>query len=202
MNTARDREPADGNDDVEVKGSVDSDQATRLNPAAGVEPVLDAPQALLNRLRDASRERGNIRIPASRRRAPGGTKRKYTVDGIYTGRDPEGLGSVFTRMLSDRGWNSPVAVGSVMARWEELVGPEISAHCRPESFDGQTVIVRCDSTTWAAQLRLMSLSLLQRFDAELGPAVVTKISVLGPSAPSWKKGNRSVAGRGPRDTYG
>ncbi|MDP4886606.1 MAG: DUF721 domain-containing protein, partial [Aquiluna sp.] len=25
---------------------------------------------------------------------------------------------------------------------------------------------------------------------------------IGPSAPSWKKGPRSVPGRGPRDTYG
>ena len=26
--------------------------------------------------------------------------------------------------------------------------------------------------------------------------------VVGPEAPSWKKGRRSVPGRGPRDTYG
>jgi predicted nucleic acid-binding Zn ribbon protein len=31
---------------------------------------------------------------------------------------------------------------------------------------------------------------------------ITQIRFLGPNAPSWKKGPRSVPGRGPRDTYG
>jgi predicted nucleic acid-binding Zn ribbon protein len=121
---------------------------------------------------------------------------------VYGGRDPEGLGKVFNRLLSERGWNSPVAVGSVLARWTELVGSEIAGNCHPESFDGTTVLVRCDSTAWATQLRLISPDLLRRFDAELGQGVVTRISVVGPAGPSWRKGGRSVKGRGPRDTYG
>ena len=32
--------------------------------------------------------------------------------------------------------------------------------------------------------------------------VVSEIRFVGPTAPSWKKGPRSVPGRGPRDTYG
>ncbi|MCU1553200.1 MAG: hypothetical protein JWM13_686, partial [Arthrobacter sp.] len=51
-------------------------------------------------------------------------------------------------------------------------------------------------------LRLLSFSLLEKFRAELGDGVVTKIQVLGPAAPSWRKGSRTVNGRGPRDTYG
>jgi len=31
---------------------------------------------------------------------------------------------------------------------------------------------------------------------------VTRVLVVGPEAPNWKKGRRSVPGRGPRDTYG
>ena len=95
-----------------------------------------------------------------------------------------------------------MAVGSVMAQWDTLVGADIAAHCQPESFDDTTLHVRCDSTTWATQLRLLSSSLLAKFDADLGHGVVTKIMVLGPSAPSWRKGFRHVKGRGPRDTYG
>ncbi|MER2138161.1 MAG: DUF721 domain-containing protein, partial [Arthrobacter sp.] len=29
-----------------------------------------------------------------------------------------------------------------------------------------------------------------------------RIEVIGPAAPNWRKGLRSVKGRGPRDTYG
>ena len=60
----------------------------------------------------------------------------------------------------------------------------------------------CSKAAWAAQLKLLSHSLLKRFDEELGQGVVTIIRVLGPSAPNWRHGFRSVPGRGPRDTYG
>src|SRR5690606_14568335 len=99
-------------------------------------------------------------------------------------------------------WSSPLAVGSVMAQWDALVGPEIAAHCPPATSEVTTLHIRCDSTSWATQLRLPSPSLLAKFDATLGRAVVAKLMVLGPTAPSWRKGFRHVKGRGPRDTYG
>ena len=35
-----------------------------------------------------------------------------------------------------------------------------------------------------------------------GLEAVRKVTVLGPSAPSWKRGALRIKGRGPRDTYG
>lgn len=163
---------------------------------------IDAPQATLNRMREAAISRGDRRAPAARARSGRRPARSGTRSEQYTGRDPQGLNSVVNRLVKERGWSSPVAVGSVMSRWDELVGGEIAAHCRPESFAGTEVQVRCDSTAWATQLRLLRSSLLARFDADLGVGVVTKIQVIGPVAPNWRKGFRSVSGRGPRDTYG
>ena len=161
----------------------------------------DAAQAQLNRMRDAARARGEHRTAGPRRKgAP--RRRQPFVPGEYVGRDPQGLGSVFSRFVSERGWNSPVAVGSVISRWDELVGREVAAHCRPETFSDTTLQVRCDSTAWATQLRLLRPALIARFDEALGAGVVTHIQVLGPAAPNWRKGARSVKGRGPRDTYG
>ena len=170
---------------------------------------IDAAQAALNRMRDAAAARGEIRrkapprsgtaprsLPAARGE-PAGSRQFHG-----TGRDPLGLGKVVGRLVAERGWSSPVAVGSVMAQWAVLVGPEISAHCTPESFTDTTLHVRTDSTAWATQLRLLSSSLLEKFRTELGDGVVTSIQVLGPAAPSWRKGLRTVNGRGPRDTYG
>ena len=169
---------------------------------------IDAPQAALNRMREAAAARGEIRRKAPPAAGASKTKRGGIRDtrGFSqfhsTGRDPLGLGKVVGRLVAERGWTSPVAVGSVMAEWATLVGPEISAHCTPESFTDTTLHVRCDSTAWATQLRLLSISLLEKFRTELGDGVVTSIQVLGPSAPSWRKGGRTVNGRGPRDTYG
>ncbi|HET6241289.1 MAG TPA: DciA family protein, partial [Arthrobacter sp.] len=123
---------------------------------------IDAAQAALNRMRDAAAARGEIRRKAPPRpgaapqkpgRSSGGTRGFGQFHG--TGRDPLGLGKVVGRLVAERGWSSPVAVGSVMAQWGALVGPEISAHCTPESFTDTTLHVRCDSTAWATQLRLL-----------------------------------------------
>ncbi len=185
--------------------SDDGEPADDKNSVEAQYEEIDAAQALLNRMREASVARGNTRVPAGRRR-PAKSSRQGRNGGVaageYVGRDPQGLGTVFNRLLGERGWKSPVAVGSVLSRWDELVGPDVAAHCRPESFENNTVQVRCDSTTWATQLRLLRTSLLERFEKELGSGVVTVIDVLGPTAPNWRRGKRSVSGRGPRDTYG
>ena len=125
------------------------------------------------------------------------TKTEATVSGMAVL-----VGTVLDGLVSGRGWKAPVAVGSVLARWDDLVGPGIAGHCRPESFDETVVRVRCDSTAYAANLRLMVPQLLRMFDEHLGEGIVTRIEILGPTAPSWKRGRRSVQGRGPRDTYG
>lgn len=190
-------------------GSSDDDptsQKRRKQAAAADHTIeIDAAQAALNRMRRIAKSRGELRIPRSRlgEKSVPKAKRKPFLDAKYGGgRDPQGLGNVVSRLVSDRGWSSPLAVGSVMAQWDTLVGPDIAAHCQPESFEATTLHVRCDSTSWATQLRLLASSLLAKFDEDLGRGVVTKILVLGPAAPSWRKGFRNVKGRGPRDTYG
>ena len=63
--------------------------------------------------------------------------------------------------------------------------------------------VRTDSSAWATQLRLMAPQLVAMLNEHLGDGTVTRVKILGPDAPSWKKGLLSVRdGRGPRDTYG
>lgn len=182
------------------------DSVGGLQPGRDPDDI-DAPQAALNRMREAAAARGEIRRAAPQagsHQKPGRSSRSTRGFSQFhtNGRDPLGLGKVVGRLIAERGWASPVAVGSVMAQWGVLVGPEISAHCTPESFSDTTLQVRCDSTAWATQLRLLSFSLLEKFRSDLGEGVVTKIQVLGPAAPNWRKGGRSVSGRGPRDTYG
>ena len=62
--------------------------------------------------------------------------------------------------------------------------------------------VRAESTAWATQLQLLTASLLASIADGVGEGVVNELRVVGPSAPSWVRGPRRVAGRGPRDTYG
>ena len=117
-------------------------------------------------------------------------------------RDPQPLGRLASRLVADRGWVDRVSAGVVFARWAVLVGAEVAEHAEPVSLKDGELIVRASSTAWATQLRLLQRQLIARITAGVGPGVVTRLRVQGPTAPSWVHGPRHVRGRGPRDTYG
>lgn len=163
----------------------------------------DAAQAALARARRAARDKGlRPGAPVARRRRAGDLGRGSAPSG-KAGRDPVTLGDQLDRLLRDRDWKVDVAAGSVMSRWADIVGEEIAGHAAPVSFEQGVLTVRAESTAWATQLRWLEATLLARMDDAVGAGVVTTLRVVGPSAPSWKRGPRAVSdGRGPRDTYG
>lgn len=166
------------------------------------DPGGAAAQALA-RARRAARARG---LRPGSKPAPGRRGRRAAGTGEgdrgRDGRDPTPLGDQLDRLLLDRGWGTDVAAGSVMGRWPTIVGADVAAHCAPVAFEDGVLTVRCDSTAWATNLRLMSSTLMGRIEAEAGEGLVSELRVHGPSAPSWKRGPRRSAGPGPRDTYG
>lgn len=117
-------------------------------------------------------------------------------------RDPQSLESSVRRLVSEHGWETDVAVHTLFGRWAEIVGPEVAEHCTPQGFADGELQVAADSTAWATQLRWLAPTVVARMNEDLGHGTVLRIKVLGPQVPSWKKGPRSVRGRGPRDTYG
>lgn len=147
--------------------------------------------------RAATRGRGAA-AEARRRGKPG------QVSGAHPDeRDPQLLDTTVGKVVADRGWDLHLRIQGVFGRWVEILGPEVGAHSTPEQFADGRLVVRTDSTAWATQLKLLAPTVLRRLNEELGHGTVTVIEILGPQAPSWKKGLRSVRdGRGPRDTYG
>jgi len=117
-------------------------------------------------------------------------------------RDPQLLGVASRDVAATRGWSSRVAEGGVFGRWRGIVGDQIADHASPAGLHEGVLSVSAESTAWATQLRMMQAQLLAKIAAAVGDGVVTSLKVTGPAAPSWRKGPRRVAGRGPRDTYG
>lgn len=115
---------------------------------------------------------------------------------------PAALGEVLREVIEAEGWTREVNLHQLLARWPELVGPVNAAHSQPESYAETVLTVRAESSTWAASLRTMAPQLVAVLNEKLGHGTVTRVKVIGPQAPNWKKGRRSVPGRGPRDTYG
>jgi predicted nucleic acid-binding Zn ribbon protein len=188
--------PAEPADQVTVEEAAVPLDAVAAALADARSIVSKSPRRWVRRDRDGARQ-----TRADNLRGRGGR-------GGYSGprpddRDPQRLGSVLSGYVDERGWDRPLAQARVFTDWAALVGSDVAAHCTPQSLAEGELRIAAESTAWATQLRLLSATLLSRLVAELGPDVVTKLRIGGPSAPSWKHGNRSVRGsRGPRDTYG
>ncbi|NUO98890.1 MAG: DUF721 domain-containing protein [Nonomuraea sp.] len=117
--------------------------------------------------------------------------------------DPQLFGRAIADLLADRGWERSAAVGAVFGRWKDIVGPDLAAHTKPESFDEGEVLIAADSTAWATQVRLLARTLIRRLNEELGDGTVTKVKVRGPqNAPRPSGGLRVTGSKGPGDTYG
>lgn len=170
-----------------------------MSDVSGEQP--DAAAAALARQRAKAAEAG-LRpgsSPQRRRRVGSGAD----ASGRRDGRDFALIGDQVDSIVAERGWDVDVAAGSVMGRWPQIVGVEVAAHTKPVTFEDGVLTVRCESTAWATQLRLMQSQLLARITEEVGAGVVAELRIVGPSAPSWSRGPRRASdGRGPRDTYG
>jgi predicted nucleic acid-binding Zn ribbon protein len=118
------------------------------------------------------------------------------------GRDPKGIGSVVDGLTSDLGWSGSLAKSDLMLAWREIAGEETAEHSHPTEITDAVLSIQCDSTAWATQLRLMRTMIMTRIAVEYPDAGIQSIRFLAPDAPSWKRGSRSIPGRGPRDTYG
>ncbi|HJE51887.1 MAG TPA: DciA family protein [Tessaracoccus flavescens] len=117
-------------------------------------------------------------------------------------RDPQLVGDVLESVIKERGWKRRIGLSTVLRRWPELVGESNAEHSKPVNFADGILTVDCDSTAWATAMRYTASQLVARLNDKLGERTVLRVEFRGPKAPSWKKGPRSVSGRGPRDTYG
>ena len=153
--------------------------------------------------RHAVRERTSVAAGRRRRkRVPNrGGRRRWSGPGPDA-RDPQTLGSLTSQLAKSRGWAPKVAEGSVFGQWETVVGEQIAEHANPTTLRDGILTVEAESTAWATQLRMVQPQLLAKIAAAVGDGVVTSLKIVGPAAPTWRKGKYNVPGRGPRDTYG
>ncbi|MEZ7001969.1 DUF721 domain-containing protein [Streptomyces sp. AD55] len=186
-----------------------------FDPAAGKDPGglpgktpepsgVDLARVALRAAREAARARGDAAQQRKHVRRGGGLRSGARADG----RDPMALGSAISRLITERGWEAPAAVGGVMGRWPQIVGEDVAKHCVPERYDEdeRVLSVRCDSTAWATNLRLLAPTLVARINEDLGHGSVRLIKVHGPGGPGGSARRygplRAPGSKGPGDTYG
>lgn len=161
---------------------------------------VDLARVALRAAKEAARARGDA-VQQKKQARRGGLRSGARADR----RDPMALGSAINRLITERGWEAPAAVGGVMGRWPQIVGEDVAKHCMPERYDEDEHVlsVRCDSTAWATNLRLLAPNLVARLNEDLGHGTVKLIKVQGPGAPNRRYGPlRAPGSTGPGDTYG
>lgn len=184
-----------------MTGAGGGEDVDRLGGLTGIDLVRrtleEARAAARAQGKDAGRGRSAPAVP----RRVAGQRRSWSGPGP-DGRDPQPLGRLARDLAKKRGWSTHVAEGMVLGHWSSVVGNQIADHATPTALSEGVLSVMAESTAWATQLRMIQAQLLAKIAAAVGNGVVTSLKITGPAAPSWRKGPRHVAGRGPRDTYG
>ena len=116
--------------------------------------------------------------------------------------EPQKINNILNELIESRDWRKGIAEGNLFTDWREIVGEEIADHSTPITLYEGKLTIQTSSTAWSTQLRLMNDELLRKIRQSAPGAVVDDLIIIGPHAPSWKRGLRTIRGaRGPRDTF-
>lgn len=117
--------------------------------------------------------------------------------------EPQKINNILNELVETRDWKKGIAEGNIFSEWRVIVGNEIADHSNPITLFEGKLTIQTSSTAWSTQLRLMNDELLKKIRQSSPGAVVDELQIIGPHAPSWKRGLRTIRGaQGPRDTFG
>lgn len=108
-------------------------------------------------------------------------------------RDPQLLGDMLSRWVTGNAFGPALAVAGVAQRWQAIVGEQVARHVEVGEYlpseRGGELVIRADSQEWAVQVRYLTDQIARRIDEEIGPGVVTSLTVQGPgrrTAGGWR----------------
>ncbi|WP_331720185.1 DciA family protein (plasmid) [Streptomyces sp. NBC_01102] len=131
-------------------------------------------------------------------------KRRTTTVVSRDGREPLGLGSAISRMLTERGMVAPAAGGSVLAQFDAILAaavPELAGRVQGVAFDAETgrLDVVPDAPAVGTKLRWSAPKLIAAANERVQGANVRALHVLAP-APTKAGPATAAAGPAPQPT--
>lgn len=81
---------------------------------------------------------------------------------------PTAVGDLIDQVLGDLGLASVAKAHQIGARWKEIVGAQVAAHCRPLGLRGEVLEIEVDSPVWSQQLQLRKPELLAALERVMG----------------------------------
>lgn len=89
--------------------------------------------------------------------------------------EPVAVGALLPRLLRDLASGRSAQVIRIWERWEEAVGAEIAAHCRPLALRGDELEVVVESSVWSQELALRTPAILAGLRAAFGDGAPSKL---------------------------
>ncbi|MDW8478405.1 DciA family protein [Streptomyces scabiei] len=113
-------------------------------------------------------------------------KRSRTQVVRRNGREPLGLGTAITMMMTERGMVAPAAGGSVLARFGDILAaaaPELAGHVQAVAFDADTgrLDVAPEAPAYGTKLRWSTPKLIEAVNTTVPDANVRTLNVLTPT---------------------
>ena len=73
--------------------------------------------------------------------------------------------STIDSLMEDFRWQSQMEEAELFVRWPEIVGELNAKNTQPENLANGKLTIRCKSTAWATQLRLMQTQILEKISS-------------------------------------
>ena len=91
--------------------------------------------------------------------------------------DPAGIKNLLAQLASQWGMQSPLEVARLFNSWEQIVGAEIAAKCRPTSLKDGLLKVRTESPAWASQFKYFGPEVAKQVNLQLGKPLVREVKI-------------------------
>jgi predicted nucleic acid-binding Zn ribbon protein len=111
------------------------------------------------------------------------------VDGIEGVRP---ISDSVARLARQLGLGDAQGLSAVFGRWDQVVGPVLAAHTRPDRLRDGELIVLVDEASWATEVRFMADTIATKCNEHAGRPMVQQVVVRVVAFPSDRGGDRSA----------
>ncbi len=87
------------------------------------------------------------------------------------------VGQALDRLVARLAGNDQRALAHVFLRWEQLVGPAVARHVRPQSLRDRVLVVEADSPAWAGELKRLVDRVVAHLQEQLGDAAPRRVEI-------------------------
>jgi predicted nucleic acid-binding Zn ribbon protein len=93
----------------------------------------------------------------------------------------ESLGALLPKLLDEMGLGATADAVQVIRAWDDALGPEFRAHCRPDGVRNGVIHARVSDSAWMQRVQLEKPRIFARLRAALGEKAPSQLRLrIGP----------------------